>query len=125
MHPPTWSRLLVIITEKAPFGGASYFRSCCQKGSDAGYIRCLEPFRTLYDLELYRITLGKGLEPSPLMAEKMNENIVAIFLLEEPETLAVVEPFHSAVVIPSLLVPRLFDTPAWSPVVVSLPLDPC
>ena len=59
-----------------------------------GYVRGLRPLRSVGDLELDPIILGEALEAVTLDGREVNENVGAVLLLDEPETLGVVEPLH-------------------------------
>lgn len=67
-----------------------------QRGLSLDHIAGLEPFGTLGDLELDVIALGQRLEPIALDRGKMNEHVVAAFLLDEAKALGVVKPLHFA-----------------------------
>jgi len=56
-------------------------------------VGCLRSFRTLHDVKLDRVTFGQRLETFALNRGVMDEHVVAVFPRNEPETLAVVEPF--------------------------------
>jgi hypothetical protein len=60
------------------------------------YVGGLEAFRALGDVERYGIAFSKGFESVALDRREVNEDVLATFLLDEAETLCVIEPFNLA-----------------------------
>jgi hypothetical protein len=56
----------------------------------------LKPFGTLGNIKGDLIAFGEGLEAVTLNSGEVNKNILTAFLLDEAETLGVVEPFNLA-----------------------------
>src|SRR5712664_318404 len=56
----------------------------------------LEALRPLHDLELQALALGQGLEALAGDGRVMNEHVLTALLLDESETLRLVEPLHSS-----------------------------
>jgi len=55
---------------------------------------CLEPFRTLDDIELHIVAIGESFEAITLDSGIMNENIIAAVVLNEPEAFSLVKPLY-------------------------------
>src|SRR6185369_8704277 len=60
------------------------------------YVGSLQTFRALSDFKGNRIAFCKRLEAVPGNRRKMNKNIFAPFLLDEPKPFCVVKPFNFA-----------------------------
>lgn len=58
------------------------------------YVFRLPAFRSLYNIELDRLTLFEGAESVTLNRRVMNEHVVAIGTADESEALGIVKPFH-------------------------------
>src|SRR5947208_1129982 len=56
----------------------------------------LEPLRALHDVELHAVAFGERPETVHLDGGVMDEDVLPTLLRDEAETLAVVEPLHSA-----------------------------
>ena len=59
-------------------------------------VRSLETLRALCDFELDSFTLDQRLEAVALDRGEMDENVLATFLLDKAEALAVVKPLNGA-----------------------------
>ena len=62
--------------------------------ADATNVLSLEPLGTLSDLKLHSITLAQTLEALHLDRSVVHEDVLTVFLSDEPETLRIVEPLH-------------------------------
>jgi hypothetical protein len=61
---------------------------------DLDHVGGLGAFLTLGHIEAYPIAFGQGLEAFPFDGRKVNENIGTTILLDETETLGVIEPLY-------------------------------
>src|SRR5665213_2573322 len=66
---------------------------CCLHALD---VRRVKVLRTRLNLELYFLSLGERLEAIHGDGREMHENVFATLLLDETETLGIVEPLHLA-----------------------------
>ena len=56
----------------------------------------MESFRALGEFEFDLLAFGQGFKPLTLDSRIMNEDVLPIFLLDEPVTLRVAEPLNPA-----------------------------
>jgi hypothetical protein len=68
----------------------------CPSGLDGLYVFRCRALRTLLDFEADALALGQRLEANGLNGAVMNEHITAFVILDEPETLLLIEPLHFA-----------------------------
>src|SRR5882672_10658630 len=66
------------------------------KGLDLRDVAGLRAFRTVNDLELYRLAFLERTEPVALNGRVVHEDVTASVALDEPVTLGVVEPLDLA-----------------------------
>jgi hypothetical protein len=63
---------------------------------DFSYVGGLQPFGAVNHIERYGLAFGEGFETFTLDGGEVYEYVFAVFLLDETETLGVVEPLNFA-----------------------------
>jgi hypothetical protein len=85
------------MTKKSPGVIRGFYQPLSKDCSDSGYVCGLKTFRPLDEVKSNPVAFGEGFEAVTTDSGKVDEYIVAIFLLEKTKTLAVIEPFYCTI----------------------------
>src|SRR3989338_6297995 len=80
----------------APCGTCAPVKRTDARSADLADVRGLETLGAFLDFELHFVTFGQRAEPFRRDRRVMHEDVRATILLDEAETLRVVEPLHLA-----------------------------
>ncbi len=91
--PDTTSKRIAKKQKTAP--GRGFLNNACVQGLHRNHVIRLRALLAVFDVELYLLTLGQGLETRTGDGAVMDKNILTAFHLNKPEALGLIEPFNS------------------------------